>query len=65
MAGITWYTVYDRNNCLTGNSTVRDPGVIHKYVNQITLWDVKTEIQAAECEEVLLLYFASVGQELE
>lgn len=45
--------IHKRENCFTGSFAVRDPGVSsdHKYVNQITLWDVKSEIQLAEWGE--------------
>lgn len=60
------HVIHNRENCFTGNFAIRDPGVRsdHKYVNQITQWDVKSEIQSAECGEVLL-HFSSVRQKLE
>lgn len=59
-----WYT---KGKTFTGNFALRDPGVSsdHKYANQITQWDVKSETQPAECGEVPLLHFTSVRHELE
>lgn len=56
------HVIHKRENCFTGNFAVRDPGVSsdHKYVNQVTSWDGKSEIQPAECGEILL-HFMSVN----